>query len=426
MIVRNTEIKPKTNKIIVIGLGMSSTDLTESHMTIIENADILVGGKRHLEFFDHLLIEKRVIDSSLDSLFEYIREQMQNKQIVVLASGDPLFFGIGERLTRVLGSKNLVFYSNISSVSAAFSKINMPWQDANVISLHGRGHLDDVLKSLQRYQKNAILTSPAHTPSQIARWLMKKYDEPLQFWVFERMGHSDAHFDQYELNEAAMKTFAEPNLVVCIKGADTQQKRFLPELQLYLGMPDNFYAHENSLITKAEVRVVSLSKLALQSDHVLWDLGAGSGSVGIEASLFIKTGRIVAVEKNARRIYQIKQNKHRFQVHQLEIVQSVLPDGISALPTPDRIFIGGGGNDLDKIIVQSATRLRSEGIMVLNTVLMDSFNTAYFTLKQLNFDVNITQIQVNESKIMTGGIRMAAQNPVWILIGKKRGGEDKE
>lgn len=413
---KNNEIN---KRVIVIGIGMSASDLTRAHLEIIEKADILIGGKRHLSFFEHLPVEKQVIDSHLNSLFEYIREQFQNKQIVVLASGDPLYYGIGQKLKKTLGSNHIMFYPNITSVAAAFAKIKTPWQHAKVISLHGRGSLSDVLDSIRLHQQVAIFTSPEHKPSRIAQFLMDKENLSVQYWVFERMGHSDESFGHYELKQAAEKTFANPNLVLCIKDGDNHNVSQVPSFDLYLGMPNNSYVHEKNMITKPEVRVVSISKLMLQSDHILWDLGAGCGSIAIESSLFIKTGQIVAVEKNFARIDQIEQNKKRFQVKQLKIVQSVLPEGISELPTPDRIFMGGGGKDIDEIIVKSTACLKSEGIIVLNTVLLESLGASYHTLNQMGFDVSVTQIQVSGSKRMPSGMRMSAQNPVWIVVGKK-------
>ena len=415
----NNKNKDINKMVIVIGMGMSVSDLTTTHLEIIENADILIGGKRHLSFFENLPVEKRVIDSHLNSLFEYICEQFQYRQIVVLASGDPLYFGIGEKLKKTVGSNHVLFYPNITSVAAAFAKIKTPWQNAKVISLHGRGNISEVLESIRLHQQVAIFTSPEHTPSRIAQFLMDKENISVQYWVFERMGHSDENFGHYELNQAAAKIFAEPNLVVCIRYEEAQKISQTPYSTLYLGMPDNSYSHEKNMITKPEVRVVSISKLMLQSDHVLWDLGAGCGSIAIESSLLIKTGKIVAVEKDSNRIDQIKQNKQRFQVNLLEIVQSVLPDSISELPTPDRIFIGGGGKDIEEIIVKSSARLKSEGIMVLNTVLLESLGTAYDTLNRLGFEVSVTQIQVSGSKRMPTGMRMSAQNPIWIVVGKK-------
>jgi precorrin-6Y C5,15-methyltransferase (decarboxylating) len=182
-------------------------------------------------------------------------------------------------------------------------------------------------------------------------------------------------------------------------------------------MPDHRFEHQDGLITKSEVRVVTLAKLCLHPHHVLWDLGAGSGSVSIEASLLVRTGRVIAVEKIPERVRQIQANKRRFRAFNVEVVQAVAPDGLADLPAPDRVFIGGGGRDLREIMVVAGSRLRPGGGMVVNTVLLDSLETARETFRALGFETEIVQVQVNTSREMPGGQRLAAQNPVWIASG---------
>jgi precorrin-6Y C5,15-methyltransferase (decarboxylating) len=182
-------------------------------------------------------------------------------------------------------------------------------------------------------------------------------------------------------------------------------------------MPDGCYAHQEGMITKSEVRAVTLSKLKLSASHIVWDLGAGSGSISIEASLFVKRGRIFAVDKSSQRIAQIRKNKARFNIKNLEIIQSVLPEGLADLPAPDRIFIGGGGKDLTKIIEAAAARLKPNGIIVINTVLIPNLQIANQTLHRLGFQTNIVQVQINRGSAMPWGERLDAQNPVWIISG---------
>jgi len=174
------------------------------------------------------------------------------------------------------------------------------------------------------------------------------------------------------------------------------------------------------LITKAEIRAVTLSKLRLMPDHILWDLGAGSGSISIEASIFIKSGRIFAIEKNPERIIHIENNRKRFNVTNLEIIQSELPDGLDNLPAPDRIFIGGGGKNLEKIIRSSSGYLMQDGVIVINTILISNIDVAMSTLKSQGFITDIVQAQISRGQQMPLGKRLNAENPVWIISGEKR------
>jgi precorrin-6Y C5,15-methyltransferase (decarboxylating) len=174
------------------------------------------------------------------------------------------------------------------------------------------------------------------------------------------------------------------------------------------------------LITKSEIRAITLSKLRLLKDHVLWDLGAGSGSVAIEASLLVPAGRVFALEKNPERIQQIEINKSQFGVKNLEVMHAVLPEGLEGLPRPDRIFIGGGGRDLANIINAAVPFLKPDGLVVVNTVLIPNIQTATETLRALDFKTSKVQVQIGRSRDMPWGDRLEGQNPVWIISGMRK------
>jgi precorrin-6Y C5,15-methyltransferase (decarboxylating) len=174
------------------------------------------------------------------------------------------------------------------------------------------------------------------------------------------------------------------------------------------------------LITKAEVRAVTLAKLALKPGMTLWDLGAGSGSVGIEASLLIGAGRIVAVEKDAGRVARISANARRFGVYTHETIQAELPLGLADLPPPDRIFVGGGGRDLAVIVQAAVACLKPEGVLVANVVLLDNLNRVVAVLEAAGLAVEVVQLQVSRGTAMPWSMRLEAHNPVWIIRGMER------
>jgi precorrin-6Y C5,15-methyltransferase (decarboxylating) len=400
----------------VIGMGMSPEDLTGAQLAIIRQAEVLVGGKRHLEHFKDLPAEKKVIGKDIDGVIELIRDRMEHRAVVVLASGDPLFYGIGTRLIKSLGREHVFVYPNVSSVAAAFSRIGESWEDVPVVSLHGKKNENALFRALDSKSTVAVLTDPRRNPTWLARCLIEKEYLDLDMCVFEQIGSSAEYLQWVSLQRAAEEEFSAPNLVVLKRRlADASSRR-----PLHLGVPDHWYAHEEGLITKAEVRAVSLAKLRLFNDHVLWDLGAGSGSVSIEASLLIKKGKIVAIEKNPERIGHIKVNCKRFNVRNIDTVQSDLPQGLASLPRPDRIFIGGGGVDLPDIIQAAVGYLKPEGIIVVNTVLIQNVVRSIETLQQNAMTADVVQIQVHRGQDMPWGQRLEAANPVWIISGKRR------
>ena len=399
--------------VTIIGMGLSPRDLTAEHLKIIEEAEILIGGKRLLGYFEPCSAQKKTIDKNLADVVDFVKDQMVSRSIVVLASGDPLFFGIGARLVNALGGKNVVVYPNISSVAAAFARIKEPWSNVRVVSLHGRKNESVLVKALEKENVVAVFTDPKNNPARLSQCLIEEDFLNFKICVLESLGTTEERVNWYSLDRAAAMEFAEPNLAI-LKRSSEDPKGINA---LHLGVPDNYYHHEQGLITKSEIRAIVLSKLRLLQDHILWDLGAGSGSISIEASLLVPSGKVFAFEKKPQRVHQIEINKNRFGVKNLEIVSTVLPEGLKGLPRPDRIFVGGGGRDLETIINTAVTFLKPDGLVVVNTVLMQNIRTATEALEALDFKTDMVQVQISRSRDMPWGARLDAQNPVWIVSG---------
>lgn len=397
----------------IIGMGMSPGDLTPAHDALIRGADLLVGGRRHLDSVPGFSGTVHELTGDLKSAVAIIRERMPTQSVVVLASGDPLFYGVGAYLARALGPDKVVVHPNVSSVAAAFSRLKLPWQEARVVSLHGRDDIAPLLEAMDTGDTVVVFTDPVRSPAWLARTLTARGATGFRMRVFERMGYPDERVTASDLEAAAEGQFSEPNLVVLLKEAEQAATAPL----IGIGMPEEGFEHERGLITKAEVRAVTLSKLQLAPGHTLWDLGAGSGAVSVEACGFVTAGRVIAVEKNAARIRLIEANRRRFGAHRLEIVHAELPGGLSELPRPDRVFIGGGGRDLPAIITAAADRLAPDGIIVINTVIVAGVTAAMETLNQLGFRAEIVQVQISRGRPMPWGERLKAENPVFVIRG---------
>lgn len=434
------------HRVHVIGLGLSRQDLTLKHLKIIESADLLVGGQRHLDYFSNTDAEKRVITRDIASVIREIKERMDSHKIVVLASGDPLFYGIGTTLVKTLGPDRLVIHPNVSSPAAAFAAICEPWEDARLISFHGRV-VEDFEGIIRNSHKIAILTDGTHTPGWVAARLISQGLKDFTAHVFECMGSDEEKIYSFDvLDSLVNQSFSMPNIVVLKKkissneissnenahesspeqvlvgaGKGKPDSSGAPPASIYPGMPDDQFHHENGLITKSEVRSLVLSRLQLDADHyTFWDLGAGSGSVSIEVSRFLSRGRLFAVEKNEKRIPLIEQNIEKFGVSNLTVCHGNLPHALGDLPNPDRIFVGGGGKDISEIIGTAGKRLSPDGVMVVNTVLLQTMNMAVETFKQMGFETRFIQLQVAVAKPMPFGDRLEALNPVWIITGIKQ------
>lgn len=407
----------------IIGIGQSPDDITIKQDRLIRTADILIGGAKKLKSFKDLNVKKITIKNNLAFIVETILENIDSSSIVVLASGDPLFYGIGSYLIKKIGVERVEIIPNVTSVAKAFSKINEPWQDAQLLSLHGdrSENISIIFESAFRLKTKlfCLLTDKKKDPVWIAQKIIDKKELGFTMCVLERLDAKDQKITWYKnLLKVKENTFLHPNIVILKKEPGSRDSG--KSHQIKIGTDDDKFCCEKGLITKSEIRSIVLSKLNFVStDHIFWDLGAGSGSVAIEASSIISGGSIFAVEKNIDRISLIKNNISLFNAQNIIVVQTQLPDGIEKLPDPDRIFIGGGGKDLKKITKHAIKKLSINGIIVINTVLIQNLEPVISLMKDMGLKPQVLSVQISRSKDMPYGERFEPLNPVWIIYGKK-------
>lgn len=422
----------------VIGLGMSPQDLTPQAREIIREAQVLFGGRRLLGYFPEHPARKITLGKDPEATLAQIPALAADRRVVVLASGDPLYYGVGPLVVKVLGAEKVVVHPNITAVQAACARLQIAWQDAQIISLHGRTW-EPLEGALIRAEKLIIYTDPEHTPAAIARLLLEQGQGAARLCVLEDLGQETERLTWLSPAEAKEREFSSLNLVVILPpivaakaalnvGANLVFAREagrtpgLPlqppgTVRLHLGLPEEAFAHQRGLITKAEVRAVVLAKLELHPGLVFWDVGAGCGSVGLEASLLVPGGRIIAVEQDDARAAQIKANADKFGVENLEVVCGQAPGCLSGLPDPQRVFIGGGGQDLPAILQAVLGRLNREGRVVVTAALLETLDAARQVLSAAGWQMEVVQLQVSRAQPLAGGMFMQALNPVWLVAG---------
>ena len=397
----------------VIGLGINPDDLPSRLSQIIAQAQVLAGGNRLLEYFTGHPAYKIPLKSPIKKALAQVKEKMAlGKKVVVLADGDPGFFGIGNLMVKEFQQENLVFHPNVTTLQTAAARLKIPWQDIPVISFHGRRDPQPLLNALTANKRVAVFTDPDLGPSGIAKMLAQRGVDTFNMYVFEELGRNREQIGSFTLEEAAQSKFSPLNFVIL-----NQTKK--PEIKLCLGLDDDLYLHQRSLITKKEIRALSVAALNLQPHHILWDLGAGSGSVGIEASLLLSKGRVLAVERDRQRVIQIKENIKRMGAYGVEIIPNEMPASLKSLPDPDRIFIGGGMGQDNQVILEAMKRLNPDGKIVLNLVLMGSLSRAIDIFTSLKWSFSISQVQVSRGTSMSKDQRLNALNPVFILTAQK-------
>ena len=402
----------------IIGIGLGKKDITPAQHALIQDCDLLVGGRRQLSLFSDLGKKSLSIAGDMDKLADQIRMAAQHSRIVVLASGDPLFHGIGATLRRYFSTAELIILPNISALAAAFAAIGEPWHDAALVSLHGREKQVD-FRSLSRYNAVGFLTDAQKGPAFIADGFARAGITRAQIRVLENLGDPEGQSIRSYTDMDAVKAdrHREPNVVIVTK---IQAPAPSVSRETYSGMPDARFRHRKGLITKSEIRALSLSRLKLSRNNlIVWDIGAGSGSISVEAALILTGGQVTAFEKHPDRIDDIRFNAEQFGCSNIKIIHARFPEQAGDLTPPHRIFIGGSGPDPGAVLDFASQRLRPGGHLVMNTVLIRTLDRAVDLLEKKGFNTRINQIQVSRSRKMPDSIRFEALNPVWILSAAK-------
>jgi len=403
-----------TFPIHVIGLPVDAESLIlsdESRERIL-NADLLVGGRRHIARFPDARGERVFILSDIAGLLSKLAAALEKKRkIVVLATGDPLWFGIGTTLLRRFGKKQVVIHPAVSSPQLACARLGLPMGDTLVLSRH-----HDAKTSLARVRTfpwTVILTSGEGGPREIIDDLLADLPDAFQWqgWVCQKLGGREEAIESGPLETLRNKTYLTPNLLV-IQNPNPSELSGGSEV---FGRPDDQFIHSAGLITHPEVRAVALSRLNLGSAAVLWDVGAGSGSVGIEAALLKPSLAVHAVEKNPERVRHILENKKRFKVSNLTVHKGNINTVAAALPAPDRIFVGGGGRGLGGFLEAIFNRLLPGGRLVATSITMESSETLGLFARTKAASCDIIQLQVTRVTPLAGYHKMTPDNPITLF-----------
>jgi precorrin-6Y C5,15-methyltransferase (decarboxylating) len=403
-------------QITVIGITDAGPDSLPPHLLKrVAEAEVLCGGERHLAFFPQVAAERWIIRDNLAKLVVRLRSEVHGKRIVILASGDPYFYGIGSYLARHLPREWLEVFPNVTTVQLAFARLNESWHDAVVVSAHGRP-LEPVTTAARAYPKVAILTDDQHTPAVIARALLDAGVADRRAVVCEHLGGNKERVIETTLEGLPQQEFAPLNILILLEGRTPLSQASQTQM---LGLADDGFAHRDGMITKQEVRAISLAKLRLRADSIVWDIGAGSGAVTVEAARIAYRGAVYAVERQPEAVALIRANLGTFQTPNVHVVQAIAPGGLRSLPDPDGVFIGGSGGQMPPIIRESATRLRPGGSIVVNAIALESVHDVLATLQTVRFTVEVTLVNIARSKTLGRRLGFEALNPVYVISARK-------
>ena len=393
----------------IVGIGEDGLDgLTDLTKSLIADAEVVFGGARHLALVRRLnLAEQRRWQSPIETSVEEVARLRGRKRVCVLASGDPFHFGIGATLARRIPAREMQVVTSPSSFSLAAARMGWALQDVTVLSLHGRP-IELIRPHLHHGRKILALTSDGQGPGEIAALLTEAGFGPSAFTVLEALGGPNERLKTVVASGFDMTGIDPLNIVAIdvVAGADA---RVLPVTP---GVPDEWFDHDGQ-ITKREIRALTLSALAPRRGEMLWDIGAGSGSVGIEWMLADPSLSAIAIEADGTRLKRIAGNAAALGVPGLVIKQGKAPQVLEKLPQPDAIFVGGGGTD-DGVIDAAMEALRPGGRLVANAVTLEM--EALLALLHGQAGGSLTRMQIARAEALgsMSGWRPAMPITQWV------------
>ena len=357
-----SEIPSAQRWLTLIGIGEDGpAGLGDEAKRLIASATVIFGGARHIDLMRPLIKgEAHAWLSPFEKSVEAVLA-LRGKPTVILASGDPFFYGVGATLSRHIPVSEMTVIPAASSFSLAASRLGWPLQDVTILSLHGRP-LDLARPHLHPGRKILALTSDAQGPADLARLLTANGFGQSILTVLEALGGPNERISTQKAAEFALSGISDLN--VCgIEAVAGEGARILP---LVAGLDDHLFEHDGQ-ITKREIRAMTLSALAPRRGELLWDIGAGSGSIAIEWMLADPSMRAIAIESSSDRAARIRNNAASFGVPGLAVVEGQAPQVLAGLPMPDAIFIGGGGSDAG-VMEAAIGGLKKGGRLVANAV----------------------------------------------------------
>ena len=405
-------------KLVIVGIGDDGlAGLTESSRKIITEADLILGSLPMLTLVESLPARKLPLDADMPVALRQVREALTARSPVLISGGDPLFYGIARYLCDRLGKEQFEVVPHVSSMQLAFARVMESWEDAYLTNLAGRP-LEAVVDRIRTAEKVGLFTSDELTPGKLARSLIDRGIDYFRAYVCENLGSPDERVTQADLEDLSGMEFDPLNVMILVRKPNRPDRASRPHRHRLFGNADDAFAQtlpKRGLITQAEVRSIALAQLDIRLDSVVWDIGAGSGSVAIEAAQLAANGMVYAIEPEPADLSLIQANAESFGVPNVRAIAGRAPDVLATLPDPDAIFVGGTGRQVGTVLNAAYSRLRPGGRMAVNVATIDGLASAHETLKKLAGQVFVWNISVARGIEQMERVRFESMNPTFLL-----------
>jgi precorrin-6Y C5,15-methyltransferase (decarboxylating) len=406
------------SKLYIIGIGPGDREyILPIASKLIESSDVIIGGRRNLQVFDHLNKETLEITNNLEEVYSYIVNNVDTKKIAVLVTGDPGIYSMLGFLKSRLQDLEIEAVPGISSIQYLCSRLKLNWNDIFITSLHGRRQ-DDLIEIIRNNKKVAIFTGGNCRPGDVCRMFKEHRLLSLKVAVGENLSYPNERIVEGSVEDIAGISFDSLSIMIVQHDEELESPKDVWTYETH-GIPDDMFIRGDVPMTKEEIRTASISKLRLMKDSIVYDVGAGTGSVSIECALKSTNGRVYAIEKNPDAVKLIANNVEKFKLDNVQIVEGQAPDVLCGLPAPDRVFVGGTGGNMDKIL-EWLKGFNNAIRVVVNAVTIESTYEAVKSFEDRGYQ-NIEVVSISAARSRKAGSKhlMQAINPVYIISADK-------
>ena len=404
-------------KVHIIGIGEDGlSGLTDAARKLVETADLLIGENHTLALVPEAGGERLPIGTSLDEAVTRL-EASPATNAVVLAEGDPLFYGVARYLCDKLGKDRFAVLPHVSTMQLAFARVKESWEEAFLTNL-ARHSVEDVLEQIRGAEKVGLFTSEAVPPSRVVRTLLDHQIDYFTVYVCENLGSPDERVTQGELGEIAQQQFASLNVMILVRKPHVPDRPSELIGRRLFGNPDEAFLQskpKRGLLTPAEIRAMALAEMDLGPSSVVWDIGAGSGSVAVEAAQIASQGTVYAIEMDPEEHQLIIRNAERFEVSNLVPVLGRAPEAWHDLPNPDSVFVGGSGRGISRLVEAAYERLRVGGRLVATMTSVDNLSEVQRLLRGLCPDVKVWMVNFARGNYQLERVRFESANPTFLV-----------
>ena len=409
-------------KIHVIGIGSDGLfGLTTLERDILAQCEIIFGSENVLRLVESLKGEKRKTGPDLQELCESLQRLDVGKMVSLLVSGDPLFYGVVRYLSEKIGKDRFEVHPHVSSMQMAFARVKESWDDAYLTSLQNQS-LDKVIEKIRVSETVGIFTNIVENPREIAKRLLARGIDYFKVFVCENLGGKDERVTQAELSEIVEMDFDPLNVLILKRKPgrpDIPATSCTPRL---FGNPDDIFAQsrpKTGLLTQSEIRAIALSRLSVKPTSVVYDIGAGSGSVSIEAAQLCYSGMVYAIEQDAADYHLILANAEKMGIRNIKAIHGIAPEVFQGLPRPDAIFVGGIGKEVTGLLDAAFETLVPQGRMVVNVGSVENLYVCVNTMRKIDPEFEVLMVQISRGLNQYGSLRFEAINPSYLLTAVK-------